>query len=241
MQTLAELEKRWENSVEFCKYVHETFCDLVDAEFKLKALRDWVEKNFWGMGERSFYWMWKLICQELPTDARLLEIGVHRGQTLALWRTLMPEAEVFGLSPFDGTDVGEKRDYREDVFFIFNEFGLKPPRLLCGYSDHPQSIVEASVKFSDGLDVLYIDGGHSYETTKSDILNYATLIKPGGYLVIDDSANRDFKHHWGYFMGIPTVSKAVDNLLPPYGKSEIGNQFDHLFNVVHNRVWIKRN
>ncbi len=36
------------------------------------------------------------------------------------------------------------------------------------------------------LDLLFIDGDHSYEGTKADLLDYAPKIKAGGFLVLHD-------------------------------------------------------
>jgi len=69
----------------------------------------------------------------------------------------------------------------------------------------------------------------------NDITAYTPFLKQGGYLVIDDCANK-FSMPWGYFQGIETVSQAVDDILPPYRTHP---QFKHLYNVVHNRVWRK--
>jgi hypothetical protein len=232
--TLTDLQKFWKNDSETARQINEALCVLTNASPSLKRLRDFVEANAWGMGERSFYSMWWLIMRALPDQPVMMEIGVHRGQTLALWRMLNDWAHIIGVSPFDGAEVGEKRDYRVDIEKLFNFFNLADPdRLIMGYSDRPETIETCK---GLELDLLYIDGGHSYETCKSDILNYAPLIKPGGYLVIDDCANR-FSHPFGYFAGIDSVSKAVDELLPPFGDALPG--FEHLFAVVHNRVWKK--
>lgn len=237
MQTLTDLQAAWKPTQAAAIRIATELTALTDADPKLKALRDFVERTAYGMGERAFYHMWKLIIQELPAKPRMMEIGVHRGQTLALWRTLSPNAKIIGLSPFDGVEVGPKRDYRDDVKTLFDFFELKHPDFIVGYSDHPDTIKEAHSK-AKGLDVLYIDGGHSYETTKNDIEQYADLVKPGGYLVIDDCAS-SFPYPFGYFTGIPSVCRAVDSLLPPHGNSLLCGMFEHVAAVVHNRIWRK--
>lgn len=233
MNSLKEFAARWEPTEQCCREIHETFCALTNSDPDLKALRDYVEATAYGMGERSFYHMWKLICQELPIEPRMLEIGVHRGQTLALWATLEPYADIFGISPFDGFEVGENRNYEPDVHDLHGVFGLNSPTCIRGYSEEP-GIIKIAQKIAP-LDVLYIDGGHSYETTRSDIVNYSPLVRSGGFLVIDDCACR-FPHPWGYFAGITSVCKAVDKLLPPGTENA---EWRHLGAVVHNRIWQK--
>ena len=150
----------------------------------------------------------------------------------------MPDADIYGLSPFDGSEVGENRDYKADVLALFSKFNLADPYLIEGYSDNQDVIRKITGSFSmlgRMLDVLYIDGGHSYETTRSDIINYSPLVRSGGFLVIDDCACR-FPHPWGYFAGITSVCKAVDKLLPPGTENA---EWRHLGAVVHNRIWQK--
>lgn len=81
-------------------------------------------------------------------------------------------------------------------------------------------------------DILFLDGGHSYEVIKSDLKNYCPKVKRGGYLVIDDSCNNmDIPN--GMFGGIASVTKAVEEYFP-------NEEFEFLFSVVHNRVYLKR-
>ncbi len=243
INALEELQRLWDGkSADVAKLINETLAAQTDANPNLKALRDFVEQNAYGMGERSFLAMWELILKECGTPPVLMEIGVHRGQILAAWRMIKPTACILGLSPFDGAEMGDTRDYRKDLEDLFKRFELEDvDKLFIGYSDHSETI-ESFKGFAEDwqpeqfLDVLYIDGGHSYETTRSDIEVYSPYVIPGGFLVIDDSANR-FACPWGYFSGIASVSKAVDHCLPPGTPND---QWEHIGAVVHNRIWRKK-
>ena len=243
--TLEELQRLWDGSKpDVAKLINETLAAQTDANPRLKALRDFVEQNAYGMGERSFLAMWELIlkaCSE-HTAPWLMEIGVHRGQILAAWRIIRPHSWIIGLSPFDGAEMGDTRDYQKDLAELFKRFELEEvDKLFIGYSDNPETI-ESFKGFAEDwqpeqfLDVLYIDGGHSYETTKNDIEVYSPYVIPGGFLVIDDSANR-FAYPNGYFAGIASVSKAADHCLPP---GTANDQWEHIGAVVHNRIWRKK-
>jgi hypothetical protein len=61
------------------------------------------------------------------------------------------------------------------------------------------------------------------------------MIKQGGYLLIDDACN-DMNQPWGYFQGIQPVTDAVLK----WEKTEIGQEFEFLFNVVHNRLYRRK-
>ena len=240
INNLEELQRLWDGkSADVAKLINETLTAQTNANPRLKALRDFVEQNAYGMGERSFLAMWELILKECREFPILMEIGVHRGQILAAWRMIRPDADIIGLSPFDGAEMGDMRDYRQDLTELFKEFDLiEPDVLIHGYSDAPNIILWFNERHevNQTLDVLYIDGGHSYETTRSDIEVYSPYVIPGGFLVIDDSANR-FAYPWGYFPGIASVSKAADHCLPP---GTANDQWEHIGAVVHNRIWRKK-
>jgi hypothetical protein len=93
-------------------------------------------------------------------------------------------------------------------------------------SDAPEALAVAS---GQEWDVIYVDGGHDYEVAKQDIYTYSSFVKVGGFLIVDDCANR-YNMPDGYFKGIETVSRAVDELLP-------NDYFCELFSVVHIRVF----
>jgi hypothetical protein len=226
MNKLNELKAAWSDTPEAHKLINDTLTDKVNETPKLKDLRDYVDKNIFGFGERSFYWLFKLLADTKPKDLNFLEIGVFRGQTLALMRTLKPQAKITGITPLDSTDGHWESDYEADIKKIHEDFKLKQPKIIKGLSTDPEVITEAS---KQTYDILYIDGGHSYEVAKSDVYQYSSFVKVGGYLVIDDCANK-YNLPDGMFKGIATVSKAVDELLP-------NEYYKEICSVVHIRVF----
>ncbi len=230
--TLKEATDLWQDTRESHKLFNDSFTDNVNADPKLKAYRDFVEGNndtpvkIFGFGERSFLWMWKLIVDELPKDFSFLEIGVFRGQILGLIRMLAPKASITGITPLDSTGDHWESDYAADIKLLHKTFKLKQPAIIKGLSTDKEVIAEVSKK---SYDVIYVDGGHDYETAKSDVYKYSSFVKIGGYLVIDDCAHK-YNLPDGYFKGIEPVSRAVDELLP-------NEYYKELFSVVHNRVF----
>lgn len=219
--------------------LNDLFVEEVNKDTDLKNLRDFVESTAYGFGERSFYWMWKLIVDELPQNFNFLEIGVYRGQILALVNLLNKRenknGKVIGISPMNSADGYIEKDYWPDIQEIHKIFDLPSPMILKGYSTDKDIIKQS---FEEGLyDVIYIDGSHESDIVEQDILNYTPLIKKGGFLVMDDCSNK-IKMPNGYFRGHERVSKVVDKYLPPFGF--IKNDFKFLFNIVHNRVWQKQ-
>lgn len=233
LNSLQDIQDYWKDEEKTHKFIHETLIEKVNATPYLKAHRDWVEQNHWGFGERSFQWMWKCLIEEMPENFSFLEIGVFRGQILSLVGLLAEKQKKqsyrFGVTPLSPLGIGWESDYRKDIETIHDVFQIKKDYTLIPFdSTKSEAIEQASLR---QYDIVFIDGGHDYETVKKDIKNYLPLVKEGGYLVIDDAACKT-KQPFGYFQGIEDVCKAVDEVLP-------NKEFKELFNVVHNRVFKK--
>jgi len=213
------------------------YTDKVNADKELKAYRDFIEANAFGFGERCFLWMWNDIVARLPQEFTFMEIGVFRGQILALVSLLAErhgkKVRRIGITPLDTSDGHWESDYEADIIRLHDVFNIKDDyELIRLDSTNPNAIKLAS---QNPPDVLYIDGGHTYEVVKSDLTNYLPILKVGGTLVIDD-CNNAIPMPWGYFQGIQSVSLAVDEVLPREGSTEY---WKHELNLVHNRVLTK--
>lgn len=228
MNTLKQVQDIWQDNENVHRSINETFTDRVNENIHLKEYRDWIEQKIFGFGERSFIWMWKLIVDEYP-DPNFLEVGVFRGQIVGLIRLLAPKAEITGITPLDNTGGHWESDYPADIKLLHDTFNLEQPKIIKGLSTDSEVMKQVA---DNRYDVVYIDGGHSYEVAKHDVLFYSKLVRPGGLLVVDDCANK-YQLPIGYFKGITEVSQAVDEQLP-------NDEFKELFNVMHNRVFIKK-
>jgi len=151
---------------------------------------------------------------------------VYRGQSVAAIKLIAPKASVTGITPLDETGGFHTSDYGKDIADLHKRYKLKQPTIVNGLSNSTQAMTAASAK---EWDVIYVDGGHTYEDAKHDIYHYSSFVKVGGYLVVDDCANR-YNMPDGYFKGIEPVSRAVDELLP-------NDYFCELFSVVHIRIF----
>ena len=213
------------------------YTDKVNADKELKAYRDWIEANAFGFGERCFLWMWNDIVKKMPDEFTFMEIGVFRGQILAIVSLLAErhgkKVRRIGITPLDTSDGHWESDYEADIIRLHDVFNIKDDyELIRLDSTNPNAIKLAS---QNPPDVLYIDGGHTYEVVKSDLTHYLPILKVGGTLVIDD-CNNAIPMPWGYFQGIQSVSIAVDEVLPREGSTEY---WKHELNLVHNRVLTK--
>ena len=216
----------WKNDIYTHQLINEAFTDAVNETPKLKEYRDWIESNIFGFGERSFIWLWNLLSKEYPKGMDFLEIGVFRGQSLGAIKLCNPKAKVVGITPLDSSGGHWESNYAEDIKHLHNTFKLKQPQIIKGLSTDSSVKSLASRK---SYDVIYIDGGHTYEDARHDVQIFSSFVKVGGYLVIDDCAN-SYPMPDGYFRGIEPVSRAVNELLP-------NDYYKEVLSVVHIRVF----
>ncbi|HTN19583.1 MAG TPA: class I SAM-dependent methyltransferase [Pelobium sp.] len=127
---------------------------------------------------------------------------------------------------FADGNIHIQEDFLAHIQKMFTNSGLDLSKvnLIKGYSND-ENIV-AKVK-DLSFDIVYIDGDHSYKVCKEDLDNYAKLIKPNGYLVMDDASN--FNPGTKFFKGILEVSKACEEI--------DATVFKNILNVGHNRVY----
>lgn len=229
---LKTFQHTWADTPEAHAHTNDLFRQLVDADPQLKAHRNFVEQHVFGFGEHSFWYLWKLVLQELPKEPSMLEIGIFKGATISLWQMLRPDALVWGVSPMNGAGTGwTEDDYWAHVNYIYEKFNADLPHeslpvILLGYSEEEGIIKSATREY----DLVYVDGGHAYETALSDLKNYAPMVKTDGYLVIDDCAC-DMHEPFGFFQGIADVQKAFDEYM-----SENEDKWEFVGNVVHLRI-----
>ena len=235
---LKEYAKEWKDTPEYHKEIHDTFIGFVNDNEKLKAHRDFVESNAFGFGERSFGWLFKLIVDEMPEEFSFLEIGVFRGSSLSLVQLLADmsyrKVKRYGVSPMDTSDGHWDSDYFHDVYHIHWSLGLDTDYTIYHGSSTDVDIIKRATN-TEPYDVLYIDGSHKYEDVVSDLKHYPQMVLSGGYLLIDDACN-DMSQPFGFFQGIEPVTRAVLE----WEKTDIGREFEFVFNVVHLKVYKRK-
>lgn len=118
-----------------------------------------------------------LTIYSLMSPMRSLEIGTHEGGTLFYWLKYAPQGAVVGSIDIQGIITNAQAA----------EWAAENVTALCLKAD---STTNEAVKWADfnfqQLDWLFIDGGHDYETVKSDWENYSGLVKEGGVIAFHD-------------------------------------------------------
>jgi hypothetical protein len=86
---------------------------------------------------------------------------------------------------------------------VFEQFTKNMKPVEGNYTAISMDSVEAAKLYADqSLDFVFIDGNHSYESVKADIIAWTPKIKPGGIL-----AGNEFRALW------PDLRRAVEELI----------------------------
>ena len=122
------------------------------------------------------------------TCKNYLEIGSHYGHSLCnILHSQFPSKcmaiDIF--KPWADGKISDMKGCVENNVAMFNT--NKHEVNVYKGSSHSQSTLSA-VKdyFPDGIDLLFIDGDHSYKGITTDFNLYFPLVNPNGYIVFDD-------------------------------------------------------
>ena len=127
-----------------------------------------------------------LVAQRQPKT--VVEIGTAHGGTLFLWcRLAHPEATVVSIDLPGGIHGGGYPYWKS---FIYRRFPVARQKLhlLRGDSHKPEMLASLKTLLpGDGkVDLLFIDGDHTYNGVKSDFEMYRSLVRPGGIILFHD-------------------------------------------------------
>lgn len=136
-----------------------------------------------------------------PKTLSMIEIGSYIGESTSVFASYF--GKVVSVDPFENdydlNDLACKHADFKDVYakFLENMQSFENVENIRKRSD------DAITDLEEGkYDFVYIDGMHTYDQVKKDIINYKKLIKPGGFI-----GGHDYSHYW------PGVVKAVDESL----------------------------
>lgn len=166
-----------------------------------RASKDWKnhgQLNFQFLGMAEFCLYLERHFRENDTEHRLLEIGSHMGEGLAMMASTGIFSKIDVIEPFSGEEPFNKK-YDWDWSEVRLEWQRNTKhfediiKLWRGYSyDLHQNFM------SESFDLVYIDAAHDFDSVNEDIKQYLPKIKPGGII-----AGHDYHHVW------PGVQEAV--------------------------------
>lgn len=145
----------------------------------------------WPTSQKKYELM---MLQELLKDekiSRILEIGTWMGTTAILWAAMVSRHEggrvyCCDLSFFYGTFAAyDGKTYDK---LMYKDTGYeKYITELMGDTHDPAYITRVHKEVGPGtIDLMFIDGDHTYEGVKADFYNFSPLVKKGGYVAFHD-------------------------------------------------------
>lgn len=159
--------------------------------------------------------------QKIVPVKTYLEIGVHNGTSMS-YIVCQARAPVFcvGVDLFEGTISRYASDRLLQARTEANLQALNTSgstiRLVRGNSQRPETLTRVQQELGDRpVDLLFIDGDHTFEGVKRDFELYGALVPPGGYLVFDD-----------YCADYPGILKCVKEVVLPRGDFEVQGVYD---------------
>lgn len=156
------------------------------------------------------YWHWHAISDFVRDNgwSRGAELGVRMGQNLFHVLRQCPDLHMIGVDLFEPQpdNVGPgKETYTE---WPWDQYMEVINRGMEVYGDRCQLIKartdDAASQVADGsLDFVFIDADHSYDGVKADIANWASKVRPGGWIL-------------GHDIQMPGVCHAVEEAFSDY-------------------------
>jgi predicted O-methyltransferase YrrM len=129
----------------------------------------------------------KQLCEYISEDKRnfMVEIGSYVGDSSEIFAQYFKF--IYCVDPWEnGYDSNDAASYQYPMNIIESQFDE-----LCGRYDNIKKIKKKSIDVVDefknkSLDMVYIDGKHTYEAVKEDIKLWLPKIKDNGYIAGHD-------------------------------------------------------
>lgn len=148
------------------------------------------------------------------SEMDIIEIGSYIGESTMIFANRFKR--VISIDPYiNGYDPNDKACYHASFDRVYKEFIKNTLSIPNIKSIKETSETAFSFLKESQWDIVYIDGLHTHESVSSDIENYKTIIKPGGFIC-------------GHDYGWETVRSAVEQSL---------NKIDAVFK---DGSWIKQ-
>jgi predicted O-methyltransferase YrrM len=105
----------------------------------------------------------------------ILEIGIHTGLSLKLWKDWFENANIFAIDPCKEVDILQE---------ILDEIEVRKNVTIIKDDAYTQHVLNM---FEDGsVDYIIDDGPHTLQSQLYSIKHWIKKIKPGGKLIIED-------------------------------------------------------
>jgi Methyltransferase domain len=128
-------------------------------------------------------------CSELIQPRSYLEIGVRRGRSIAMVASSTPKADLYGFDIWMAEYAGMANPGPEFVESELRKVGAASKIEFVSGNSH-ETLADFFAKNPElQLDLVTVDGDHSDEGAREDLLTVLPKIAPGGAVVFDDVAH----------------------------------------------------
>lgn len=129
------------------------------------------------------------LASRLPAGAVIVEIGSYKGKStiwLASGISNQPESLVYAIDPHKGSSE-RKGEYGK--INTLPEFMNNVKKAGLGNFVQPIACEseKAAKSFDKKIDLLFIDGSHTFEAAKNDFVLWSQRLKPDGWVVMHDA------------------------------------------------------
>lgn len=151
----------------------------------------------------------KLFASKQDNYVDILEIGVHEGKSLKLWRDYFINGIVYGIDILD-------------LSFLNDEDRIVPIGFANAYTS--ETIKRLRTTSLYGFDIIIDDGPHDIKSMVYFLVHYQNLLKPGGILVLED------------IIDVRYISNLTDCLDETKGTITVLNMYDKIKNDTYKNL-----
>lgn len=185
---------RYENGIEIIEF---------DDNFEMRPDNDRLKTGFIDFLEYT---------KENLNPKRVLEIGTFKGESMQLFKDYLGEDITFiTIDPWTKIQWSTEIDHKVKLDFAGNFEQSTNEKILQMENVGKMKFKSDDIHemFADGyFDMIYIDGDHSYEAVRNDILNYMPKVKSGGWV-----CGHDYNHNFAHGTFAEALTKSIDDTL----------------------------
>ena len=129
------------------------------------------------------------ICKLMNINS-YLEIGVHNGGSMSYVISNNKTIKCYGIDLFDDTygyyKNEDKINLLRTTLNIEKNNKCSKINLIQGNSFSNKTVEKLKNLLKEKIDLLFIDGDHSYNGVKNDFIKYSEFVKSNGIIILDD-------------------------------------------------------
>lgn len=170
---------------------------------------------YWRFQRQGYSWAWKIYTHlsreerlllyylglQCGPGAQMLEVGSYLGASATFMA--VAASEIGKGAKVHCVDTWQNEGMTEGRRDTWQEFKTNTAPLAEYIVPHRGLSVDIAENFHGRLDLLFIDGDHSYEACKADVMAWLNKLRPGGLIVL---------HDFGWAVG---VQKVVAEIIKP--------------------------